>query len=98
VDPNGAKLVESVGVALSLSGACKLTFTDFLLLQQIAQEGSRTIHALLSAESLSDKELKSLTERGYVWGASLREVSRGSAYITQQARVAQSQTSPQVTR
>ena len=94
VDPNGAKLVESVGVALSLSGACKLTFSDFLLLQRIAQEGSRAIHALLSAEALSDKELKSLIERGYVWGASLREMPRGSAYSAQQAWIAQARMSP----
>jgi hypothetical protein len=103
MDSNGAKLVESVGIALSLSGNCKLTFTDFLLLQRIAREGSQAIHVLLSVDLLSDEELKSLIKRGYTWHASLREVPGGSAAAVaqsqmnnpQRAPLPQSQTNPQ---
>jgi hypothetical protein len=91
MDPNGAKLVESVGIALSLSGYCKLTFTDFLLLQRIAQEGSEAIHVLLSVDPLSDKDLKSLIRRGYTWGASLREAPGCAQYVPQGAIAAQPQ-------
>ncbi len=83
MDPDGAKFVESAGTALSLSGDSKLTFTDFLLLQRLAREGSQAIHVLLSAGPLSDKELKLLISKGYSWGASLREVSSGARYIRQ---------------
>jgi hypothetical protein len=83
MDPNGAKLIENIGTALSLSGDCKLTFTDFLSLQWIAQEGSQVIHLLLSVDPLSDNDLKSLIRSGYSWGTSLREVAGGSQYVPQ---------------
>jgi len=91
MDPNGAKFVESAGTALPSSGDWKLTFTDFLLLQRIAEEGSQTIHVLLSADSLSDKDLKLLIRKGYTWGASLREASSGAQYTPQSATSAQAQ-------
>ena len=62
---------------LSLSGDCRLTFTDFLLLQRIAQEGSEAIRVLLS----NDPDLKSVISKGYTWGASLLEMARGSQYF-----------------
>jgi hypothetical protein len=95
MEPNGAKFVESVGIALSLTGNCKLTFTDFLSLQLIAREGSQAIHALLSVDPLSGKELKALIRRGYTWGASLREASGGSQNVPQPTPVAQTQMNPQ---
>lgn len=82
MDPNGAKFVESAGTTLSLSGDLKITFTDFLLLQRIAVEGSQAIHTLLSAE----KELKPLIRKGYAWGASLREASLGAQYLAAASR------------
>lgn len=83
MDPNGAKFVESAGTALSLSGDSRLTFTDFLLLQRIAREGSEAIHVLLSVDLLSDKELKLLIGKGYTWGASLQEASWDAQYTPQ---------------
>ena len=90
-DPNGAKLVEFVGTALS--GVQKVTFTDFLLLQRIAEEGAQSIQVLLSADHhLSDQELKSVINRGYIWGADLREVwPVATQYAPPSAAVAQPQ-------
>jgi hypothetical protein len=98
MDPNGAKFVESAGTALSLSGDSKLTFTDFLLLQRIAREGSQAIHVLLSADPLSDEQLKVLISKGYTWGASLREASSGAQYPPQPPTGVPTQMIPQMIR
>jgi hypothetical protein len=80
-----------------MSGTQMLTFTDFLLLQQIAKEGAQAIRVLLAADHhLSDEELKSVISKGYTWGASLSEfVPVTSQYAPPTAPVAQPQTIPQ---
>lgn len=94
-DPNGAKLVENLGSALSLSGNNRLTFTDFLLLQRVAQEGSHTIRLLLSGDPLSDKDITSLIGRGYMWGTSLRELPGVTQPVPQSAAMTQFPRAPQ---
>jgi hypothetical protein len=47
VDPNGAKLVENIGLTLTLPPDCKLSYTRFILLQRVAQEGGRTLSLAL---------------------------------------------------
>ena len=78
LDPNGAKLIESLGVTLSLSGACRITYADFLTIQRVAEQGSQTIRLLLSSELPSNVNIKHLITQGYVWGSALRELPGGS--------------------
>lgn len=91
MDPNGATFIESAGTTLPMSGDWKLTFTNFLLLQRLAREGSQAIHVLLSVDSLSDKELELLIGKGYTWGASLREASLSAQYPPQPTTGSQAQ-------
>jgi hypothetical protein len=72
-DSNGAKLVEAAGVALSLSGDYKLTYTRFILLQRVAQEGARALGLVLSADPSIETELLELITQCYTWGTSLRD-------------------------
>jgi len=81
LDPNGAKLIENVGETLSLSGVCRITYTDFLTLQRVAEKGSETIRLLLSSEPLSNVNIKHLIAQGYVWASALRELPGGSPSI-----------------
>lgn len=101
-DPHGAKLIEAIGATLALSGDYRFTFTGFLSLQRVAQEGSKAIQALLSGEAPSvsggapsGEELSSLIGRGYIWGVALREMPAGSQNSSQAAMVTQPAISPQ---
>ncbi len=72
-DPNGAKLVESIGSQLPLPQECKLGYTKFILLQRVAQEGRRTLPLVLSTDPNSEQKLLALISQAYTWGTSLRE-------------------------
>jgi hypothetical protein len=73
VDPNGAKLVENIGLTLSLPPECKLSYTRFILLQRVAQEGGRTLSQVLVTDPTSEQSLLDLITQGYTWGTSLRD-------------------------
>jgi hypothetical protein len=72
-DPNGAKLVENTGARLPLLPECKLSYTKFILLQRVAQEGARTLPLALTTDPTSDTALLALITQGYTWGTSLRD-------------------------
>lgn len=72
-DPNGAKLVESVGGRLTLPPECKLSYTKFILLQRVAQEGRRALPLVLTAKVTDEQELLALITQVYTWGTSLRD-------------------------
>ena len=73
VDPNGAKLVENIGLTLTLPPDCKLSYTRFILLQRVAQEGGRTLSLALVTDPTSEQALLDLITQGYTWGTSLRD-------------------------
>jgi hypothetical protein len=73
IDPNGAKLVENAGLTLSLAPECKLSYTRFILLQRVAQEGGRTLSEVLVTDPTSEQALLDLITHGYTWGTSLRD-------------------------
>jgi len=73
VDPNGAKLVENVGSKLTLPQDCTLSYTKFILLQRVAQEGARTLPLVLTTDPTSEQALLGLITHGYTWGTSLRD-------------------------
>ncbi len=75
-DPNGAKLVESAGAALAISPDSRFTFTRFVLLQRVAQEGSGALELLLGTDP-SAPDITPLITRGYTWGTSLRDFQSG---------------------
>jgi hypothetical protein len=72
-DPNGAKLVEKAGTDLPLAAECKLTYTKFILLQRVAQEGGRALALLLTTNPDSEPDLLALISKVYTWGTSLRD-------------------------
>ncbi|MFM0174731.1 hypothetical protein PQR33_35995 [Paraburkholderia sediminicola] len=72
-DSNGAKLVDAIGTSLVIAADYKLTYTRFILLQQVAQEGSRVLPLVLASDPNSDSDLSKLITQGYAWGASLRD-------------------------
>jgi hypothetical protein len=72
-DPNGAKLVESVGAKLALPQECKLSYTKFILLQRVAQEGRRALPLVLTTKVTVEQELLALITQVYTWGTSLRD-------------------------
>ena len=67
-DPNGAKLVEIVGTTLPLPQDCKLSYTRFILLQRVAQEGERTLPLVLTANLDKEQDLLALISQAYTWG------------------------------
>lgn len=71
-DPNGAKLVENAGAVLPLPQEYKLSYTKFILLQRVAQEGERTL-PLVFTDNPTSEDLLALISRGYSWGSSLRD-------------------------
>jgi hypothetical protein len=73
VDPNGAKLIEDVGSTLSLPQDCRLSYTKFILLQRVAQEGGRTLSQILVTDLASESASLDLITQGYTWGTSLRD-------------------------
>jgi hypothetical protein len=73
VDPNGAKLIENVGLTLPLPPECKLSYTRFILLQRVAQEGGRTLSQVLVTDPTSEQALLDVITQGYTWGTSLRD-------------------------
>src|SRR4051794_20766569 len=72
-DPNGAKLVEIVGTTLPLPQDCKLSYTRFILLQRVAQEGERTLPLVLTVNLDKEQDLLALITQAYTWGTSLRD-------------------------
>jgi hypothetical protein len=72
-DPNGAKLVEAVGVALSLPADYKLNSTKFILLQRVAREGALALPLVLTTDPNSETALLALISQCYTWGTSLRD-------------------------
>jgi hypothetical protein len=72
-DPNGAKLIENAGSMLLLPQECKLSYTRFILLQRVAQEGARTLPLVLTTDPTSEQALLALITHGYTWGTSLRD-------------------------
>jgi hypothetical protein len=72
-DPNGAKLVEIVGTTLPLPQDCKLSYTKFILLQRVAQEGERTLPLVLTVNLDKEQDLLALITQAYTWGTSLRD-------------------------
>jgi hypothetical protein len=73
-DPNGAKLVDAIGCALPLAPEYKFTYTRFVLLQRLAQEGIRALTLVLNSDSnASSGDLAKLITQGYAWGSSLRD-------------------------
>jgi len=72
-DPNGAKLVEIVGTTLPLPQDCKLSYTRFILLQRVAQEGERTLPLVLTVNLDKEQDLLALISQAYTWGTSLRD-------------------------
>jgi hypothetical protein len=95
LDANGAKLVESIGNTLPLSGNYKMAFTDFPLVQRTAQEGAEAIRLLLEADPLSAKDLAGLIRKGYTWSSSLKELPTTSATPTTSTSIVQPRTSAQ---
>jgi hypothetical protein len=73
--PNSATLIENIGTSLSLSGASRLTFSEFLVLQRTAQVGAQAIRLVLSHEKLSEEHIRDLVRLGYEWHTSLRQLS-----------------------
>lgn len=73
-DPNGAKLVESVGVALQLSREYTLQYMKFLLLQRVAQEGKTAVALCLGElqEAFPRSDIKEIISAVYSWGTSLK--------------------------
>jgi hypothetical protein len=72
-DPNGAKLVQAAGMVLPVAADYKLSYTKFLLLQRVAQEGMRTLPQVLTVDINNENDLKSLISNGYTWATSLRD-------------------------
>ena len=72
-DPNGAKLVEIVGTTLPLPQDCKLSYTKFILLQRVTQEGERTLPLVLTVNLDNQQDLLALIAQAYTWGTSLRD-------------------------
>jgi hypothetical protein len=72
-DPNGAKLIENVGSTLPLPQECKLSYTKFILLQRVAQEGELTLPLVVTANLDNEQDLLDLISRAYTWGTSLRD-------------------------
>jgi hypothetical protein len=77
IDPNGAKLIENAGSTLPLPQECKLSYTRFILLQRVAQEGARTLPLVLTTDPASEQALLALITHGYTWGTSLRDFQQG---------------------
>jgi len=77
-DPNGAKLIESVGTRLPLAQDYKLSYTKFILLQRVAQEGERALIHVINANPDSDDDLLALISQVYTWGTSLRDFQQAS--------------------
>jgi hypothetical protein len=77
-DPNGAKLIESVGTQLPLAQDYKLGYTRFILLQRVAQEGERALIRVISANPDSDDDLLALISQVYTWGTSLRDYQQAT--------------------
>ena len=73
IDPNGAKLIENAGSKLALPQDCTLSYTRFILLQRVAQEGARTLPLVLTTDPTSEQALLALITHGYTWGTSLRD-------------------------
>jgi hypothetical protein len=73
IDPNGAKLIENAGSKLALPQDCTLSYTKFILLQRVAQEGARTLPLVLTTDPTSEQALLALITHGYTWGTSLRD-------------------------
>jgi hypothetical protein len=78
IDPNGAKLVETAGVTLALSPDYKLSYTRFVLLQRVAQEGARALSVVVTTDPKSESQLQSLITQCYTWGTSLRDFQQAS--------------------
>jgi hypothetical protein len=78
IDPNGAKLIENVGAKLPLMQEYKLAYTKFILLQRVAQEGSRALRLVLTTNTTSEQELLALITQVYTWGTSLRDFQQAS--------------------
>jgi hypothetical protein len=72
IDSNGAKLVEAIGASLAVQAEYKLAQTKFILLQQIAQEGSKTLPLVLTTGQ-TESGSNELIKHGYAWGSSLRD-------------------------
>jgi hypothetical protein len=72
-NPDGAKLVESIGAKLTLPQECKLSYTKFILLQRVAQEGARSLPLVLTTDPSVEQELLALVTQVYSWGTSLRD-------------------------
>jgi len=72
-DPNGAKLVEGIGAQLPLAQDYKLSYTKFILLQRVAQEGARALALVLTTDPSQEAGLLTLISQVYTWGTSLRD-------------------------
>jgi hypothetical protein len=77
-DPSGAKLVENAGVKLMLPQECKLSYTKFILLQRVAQEGARALPLVLTTNPDSEQELLALITQVYTWETSRRDFQQTS--------------------
>jgi hypothetical protein len=77
-DPNGAKLVENAGAKLMQQQEYQLSYTKFILLQRVAQEGARALPLVLTTDLSSEDELLALITQVYAWGASHRDLQQQS--------------------
>jgi hypothetical protein len=77
IDANGAKLVEAIGASLSVPAEYKLAQTKFILLQQIAQEGSKTLPLVLRTDP-KGSSLNEVIKHGYAWCSSLRDYQQAA--------------------
>ena len=86
-DLEGAKFIENVGATLFLAGESRLSFANFVLLQQAAQEGAQTIRLLLSDEEISEQYNHELVSRAFRWHIALRELRNFSQPKVSQPRL-----------
>jgi hypothetical protein len=77
-DPNGAKLIESVGTQLPSAQEYKLGYTKVILVQRVQQEGERALIRVINANPDSDDDLLALISQVYTWGTSLRDYQQPS--------------------
>jgi hypothetical protein len=73
INSSGAKLVEAASNVLPVPQDSKMSYIKFILLQRVAQEGSRALSKVGAVHAKEKEAIRELINHGYIWATSLRD-------------------------